>query len=391
MSIYNTLTFTAYCPHCGVECEMEAEFRFGFRNLFSYRLGDRLVWEGMGIKTPPSRPEGGNYRDEGYAVCPKCDREIWLTITVSEDILVEAYVETSRSVYVREPEPAAAEPKVPAPPESRLPNLLGIEWVEIPAGEFLFGLSEAQAQELLASLRNSNPGWRARLEGEICRESPQRRLHLEKFFISRYPITCAQFQAFAVSDHPHAPGNTFTGQHREIVLAGVARRAEQTADHPASVTWHEALAFCSWIGARLPTSAEWEKAARGVDGRLYPWGNTWDASCGNFTTDEERWPNKTSPVSAHPGGQSPYGVMDLMGNAYEFTSSTFLTESEVVMMRGTSCDFDPAMDRRYNPTSFRNRVTAFFGNSMNFGGSTDPTGFRPVLDAWQLWAWKENH
>jgi hypothetical protein len=79
--------------------------------------------------------------------------------------------------------------------------------------------------------------------------------------------------------------------------------------------------------------------------------------------------------------------MDMMGNAYEMTLSTVIQEDELVVVRGTSCNYDAAMDQRYNPAWFRNRITAYFGNPMNFGGTPDPTGFRPVLDQWQRRVW----
>jgi formylglycine-generating enzyme required for sulfatase activity len=276
--------------------------------------------------------------------------------------------------------------------EARKQAVEAIDWVEIPGGEFLFGLSERQAEQFLDDLpfnlrTGSDPKWLSRLQNEIRRETPQRQVNVESFYISRYPITCQQYLPFAEGDHPFADSSRFTGQDLETVLDGLRSAAEKTGDHPASVSWHSALAFCEWIGARLPTSAEWEKAARGTEGPMYPWGNNWDARNGNFTTDRVRWPHKTSPVTAYPSGQSPFGIMDLMGNANEWTLSTVLLEAEYAVVRGTSCNFDALMDQQYNPTWFRNRVTAFFGNAMNFGGSTDPVGFRPVMDRWQARAW----
>jgi formylglycine-generating enzyme required for sulfatase activity len=91
------------------------------------------------------------------------------------------------------------------------------------------------------------------------------------------------------------------------------------------VTWHDAMAYCRWLARvtgrayRLPSEAEWEKAARGTDGRIWPWGNKWDSKRCN---SREGGPGNTTPVGQYsPQGDSPYGCVDMAGNVWEWTLS----------------------------------------------------------------------
>ncbi len=103
MSVYNTLTTQAVCPHCGVESTVEAEFRFGLRELIHYQLGDRLTWEGRGVRTPNRRPEGGNYVGEAYTECPNCGESFYVLIHVESDILVRTETDWDREDYGERP------------------------------------------------------------------------------------------------------------------------------------------------------------------------------------------------------------------------------------------------------------------------------------------------
>lgn len=265
---------------------------------------------------------------------------------------------------------------------------LKIEWIKVSSGNLLFGLTKPQIKLLLDSFSLSANTQFAKQK--LSREYPQQEVEIESFYISCFPVTWKQYCLFLQSDHIYSERNAPFGDLddiQELIDKGYG-------DHPADVIWPFARAFCDWIGARLPTSVEWEKAARGTDGRLYPWGNTWDSSRGNFSyvrNPSARY--KTTPVDAFPSGQSPYGVMDMMGNCYEWTLSTALGHSgyqalsELVVCRGSSCDFEKGKDDLHYPDWFRNRVTSITLNSMTFGGSGF-TGFRPVLDEWhkEIWA-----
>ncbi|MEN3353141.1 MAG: hypothetical protein V7640_1299 [Betaproteobacteria bacterium] len=177
------------------------------------------------------------------------------------------------------------------------------EMVAIPAGPFTMGATEGPEDE-----------------------APAHEVTLRAYSIDRFPITNAQYAEFlnAVKASPSASASLFDFDDPD---ARIHRRGERwTADadygnHPVvEVPWAGAVASCKSRGKRLPTEAEWEKAARGTDARRYPWGNELP------NRDRARYAsgyNETAPVDAYPGGASPYGAWDMSGNAWEWVSSAY--------------------------------------------------------------------
>ena len=157
-------------------------------------------------------------------------------------------------------------------------------------------------------------------------ERPAHRLTLASFLIDRFPVTNAKFAEFLNATGPHnARGERlFDADDPDARVHRV--QDKWVADpgfeqHPVvEVTWAGARDYCAWRGKRLPTEAQWEKAARGTDLRRYPWGNSPpDRSHARFAA---RF-NETAPVSASAAGVSPYGVRDMAGNAWEWVSSAY--------------------------------------------------------------------
>ena len=144
-------------------------------------------------------------------------------------------------------------------------------------------------------------------EGGRKSNQPQRKVYLDEFEIQGYEVTRRDFARFVASTGYQSPGWRL-GASEEYDLPVVG------------VLWEDADAYCHWLGMRLPTEAEWEKAARGTDGRRYPWGNVWDE--GNANT-LEKGIGGLLPVGSFPDGVSPYGLVDMSGNAAEWVADYF--------------------------------------------------------------------
>ena len=196
-----------------------------------------------------------------------------------------------------------------------------LELIRVPAGEFLMGSSDSD-------------------EAALGHEKPQHRVHLDAYWISRYEITVVQFQAFV-----SATGHVTIGESEDFGLDDVGTWREvhgadwrhphgpdsnlaDKQDHPVTqVSWDDAVAFCQWLSrmagqhVQLPSEAQWEKAARGIDGRSYPWGNEWNAK--RLNSSASGISDTTTVGRYSPAGDSPYGVADMAGNVWEWTSSLF--------------------------------------------------------------------
>ncbi len=135
------------------------------------------------------------------------------------------------------------------------------------------------------------------------------------FYIDIAPVTNRDFVAFFEETgyvlEPLEPAGAVVLQHLRV-------QARERPDHPVTlVSWHDAAAYAAWSGKRLPTAMEWEKAARGTDGRIFPWGNFFHPARCNCL---ESGIGGTTPVFKYEGGRSPYGCFDMAGNVFEWTN-----------------------------------------------------------------------
>jgi|GEM_PF-2306617 len=173
--------------------------------------------------------------------------------------------------------------------------------IYIPAGSFLMGNNGSEPYSL-------------------SRELPQHSVYLSGYWIGKYEVTRGEYRAFMNATGRAAPA------YWAAVQDWGTGSFTQTDNHPVvGVTWYDAAAYCAWAGGRLPTEAEWEKAARwtGSYPNVYPWGNSWDQErCNNWYDSNPAGggyqKRQTAPVGSYPSGGSPYGLQDMAGNVWEW-------------------------------------------------------------------------
>jgi iron(II)-dependent oxidoreductase len=242
--------------------------------------------------------------------------------------------------------------------------------VKIPAADFLFEVSGIEIEG------TNDMG----VDVQYVSEDSPRRFHrltinVRSFYIDEYPVTNAEFKKFlgATHYHPNDDLNFLRNWKDGSYPAGWEKRP---------VTWvsiEDARAYADWAGKRLPHEWEWQYAAQGTDGRRYPWGNDWDSSKVP-SPDKSRTMRGSDPVDAHPKGASPFGVMDMVGNVWQWTDEFVDEHTRAAILRGGSY-YQPQGSIWYFPQAYRLNE---HGKLLLMSPSMDRSaaiGFRCVRDA----------
>ncbi len=177
-------------------------------------------------------------------------------------------------------------------------------------------------------------------------EFPQRQVYVDAYYIDKFEVTNVQYKLFVDSLHIKPPSYWIDGNY-PIGWDG----------YPVvGISWDEARHYAAFVHKRLPTEEEWEKAARGTDGRKYPWGNSFDnKKCNNGSSG-------LAPVGGYPEGKSPYGVFDMAGNAAEWVDAWY---SPYPRKDGDNFDRDTA---EYKPNYGNQKYRVYRGGSWNSYG-----------------------
>jgi formylglycine-generating enzyme required for sulfatase activity len=240
----------------------------------------------------------------------------------------------------------------------------------IPQADFLFKVSGIEIEGFNDTGVDVQYPW----------EDSPRRFHehpmqVKSFYIDKYPVTNAEFKKFLESTH-------YRPQDDLNFLRDWKDGSYPEGWENKPVTWvsqEDARAYASWAGKRLPHEWEWQYAAQGTDGRLYPWGNEWNDSAVSLP-DKSRTMRGPDPVDGHPAGASPFGVMDMVGNVWQWTEEFTDEHTRGGILRGGSY-YQPQGSIWYFPQAYKlneHGKLLMMSPSMDRSGGV---GFRCVVDS----------
>jgi gamma-glutamyl hercynylcysteine S-oxide synthase len=244
------------------------------------------------------------------------------------------------------------------------------EMVRIPGGDYVFKVEGIEIEGVDWIGLDVQYPWE-----DMPRRFHEHRMTIKPFYMDKYPVTNQQFKKFLDATHYH-PADDLNFLHDW-----------QNGTYPQGwgkkpVTWvsiEDARAYAKWAGKRLPHEWEWQLAAQGTDGRLYPWGNEWQSSAVP-TPDQGRTVRGPDDVDAHPSGASPFGLLDMVGNVWQWTDEYMDEHTRAAILRGGSY-YQPQGSLWYFPQAYRNDQ---HGKLLLMAPSYDRAGtlgFRCVRDA----------
>ena len=268
-------------------------------------------------------------------------------------------------------EHAVLEQKIVPIGTTRSNSTAPVSMIQIPEGDFLFKVSGIEIEGSNDIGVDVQYPWE-----DAPRRFHEHPMHIKSFYIDKYPVTNVEFKGFldATRYHPK-DGTNFLRDWKEGVFPA------SWDDRP--VTWvsiEDARAYATWAGKRLPHEWEWQYAAQGTDGRIYPWGNQWDAAAVP-ERDKNRTMRGPDPVDAHPKGASPFGVMDLVGDVWQWTDEFLDEHTRAAILRGGSY-YQPQGSIWYFPQAYK---LTEHGKLLMMAPSIDRSGaigFRLVQDAY---------
>jgi formylglycine-generating enzyme required for sulfatase activity len=242
--------------------------------------------------------------------------------------------------------------------------------VRIPSGDFLFKVSGIEIEGFNDVGVDVQYPWE-----DSPRRFHQHFMQMKSFYIDKYPVTNLEFKKFMDATHYHPKDDlNFLGDWKD------GSYPQGWENKP--VTWvsqEDARAYASWAGKRLPHEWEWQYAAQGGDERLYPWGNEWDESAAP-APDKSRAMRGPDAVDAHPKGASPFGVMDMVGNVWQWTEEFVDEHTRSGILRGGSY-YKPQGSIWYFPQAYKlneHGKLLLMSPSMDRSGAV---GFRCAADA----------
>jgi len=242
--------------------------------------------------------------------------------------------------------------------------------VRIPGGAFVFKVDGTEIEGSASNMVDVQYPWE-----DTPRRFHEKTLQIAPFFIDKFPVTNAEFKRFLDVTHyaPRDPINFLRDWKNATFPQGWDRRP---------VTWvslEDARAYAAWAGKRLPHEWEWQLAAQGADNRIYPWGNQW-MPANVPIPDQSRHMRGPDPVDAHPSGASPYGVMDMVGNVWQWTDEFLDEHTRAAILRGGEY-YQPQGSIWYFPQAYRSdqhsKLLLMAPGYDRSGG----VGFRCVRDA----------